>query len=98
MSTTELKVIGVIGAGTMGSGIAEVAAAAGFQVKLCDSDPRQLDRGIERIRASLDKAARRGKCTESPAAISDRIACAGELSTMGPCDFVIEAVVENADV
>lgn len=98
MSTIELKTIGVIGAGTMGSGIAEVAAAAGFQVKLCDSDPRQLDRGLERIRGSLDKAARRGKCTESLAAISNRIACACELSSMAPCDFVIEAVVESADV
>ncbi len=90
--------IGIIGSGTMGSGIAEVAAVAGCDVRLCDSAARQLEKSRQNIRASLDRAARRGKLP--PADIESVMARIDfQLSTaaVADCDFIIEAIVENAD-
>jgi 3-hydroxybutyryl-CoA dehydrogenase len=89
--------IGIVGAGTMGSGIAVVAAAAGLHVTLCDSAPTQIDSGLNRIRSSLDKAARRGKLTDSVSAILERIHGTSSLPALAQCDFVIEAIVENVE-
>jgi 3-hydroxybutyryl-CoA dehydrogenase len=89
--------IGIVGAGTMGSGIAEVAAVAGFQVLLCDSLAQQLDQALERIASSLEKAASRGKLNQLVRSVLDRLERTATLAGLASCDFVIEAIVENAE-
>jgi 3-hydroxybutyryl-CoA dehydrogenase len=79
----------------MGSGIAEVAAAAGFRVTLSDSAPEQINSARDRIGTSLEKAERRGKLRDRASAILDRIGGTTRLSDIQPCDFVVEAIVEN---
>ena len=56
-----IKVVGVVGAGTMGNGIAHVFARAGFQVMLCEVEQRFLDRGLQAIRKNLEREAAKGK-------------------------------------
>ena len=94
MST--IKVVGVVGAGTMGNGIAHVFARSGFQVLLCEAEQRFLDRGLETIRKNLEREVGKGKLTagEAEAALS---AIKGTLqgSDLGICDFVIEAAPER---
>ena len=94
-----IKIVGVIGAGTMGNGIAQVFAQAGFSVRLVDVAQPMLDRARRAIETSLGKFVEKGKL---PAA--DRDAALGRLSTatsvngLGDADHVIEAIVENADM
>jgi 3-hydroxybutyryl-CoA dehydrogenase len=92
-----LRIVGVIGAGTMGHGIAQVSAAAGYQVRLFDVDPAQVETGIDKIRRNLDKGIERGKVTQEVkettlanlSGFSDLDeACAG-------ANLVIEAVPEK---
>jgi 3-hydroxybutyryl-CoA dehydrogenase len=94
MST--IKVVGVVGAGTMGNGIAHVFARTGFQVLLCEVEQRFLDRGLEAIRKNLEREVAKGKLTpgEREAALG---AIKGTLqgSDLGVCDFVIEAAPER---
>jgi 3-hydroxybutyryl-CoA dehydrogenase len=94
MST--IKVVGVVGAGTMGNGIAHVFARTGFQVLLCEAEQRFLDRGLEAIRKNLEREVAKGKLTpgEREAALG---AIKGTLqgSDLGVCDFVIEAAPER---
>jgi 3-hydroxybutyryl-CoA dehydrogenase len=92
-----LRTIGVAGAGTMGSGIVEVAAVAGFDVLVVDVATAQLDRGRAIIRASLDKAVRRGKLPAGDRDIAlARVRFGTSLNELADCDFVIEAIVEDA--
>ena len=94
----DIERIGVVGAGTMGSGIAEVAAVAGFAVRLCDSEAEQIDKSRKVIRSSLEKAARRGRLSQSELdPILARIVFGSNITAMADCDFVVEAIVENAD-
>ncbi len=92
--------VAVIGAGTMGHGIAQVAAAAGCETTLTDARPDVLDPALARIRANLDGAVRRGKTTaEEAAATLARIRLSPDLCrTVGDCDVVIEAVLENLNL
>ena len=94
MST--IKVVGVVGAGTMGNGIAHVFARNGFQVLLCEVEQRFLDRALESIRKNLEREVGKGKLTavEAEAALG---AIKGTLqgSDLGVCDFVIEAAPER---
>jgi 3-hydroxybutyryl-CoA dehydrogenase len=91
-----IKVVGVVGAGTMGNGIAHVFARSGFQVLLCEVEQRFLDRGLESIRKNLEREVAKGKLTagEAEAALG---AIRGTLqgSDLGVCDFVIEAAPER---
>src|SRR5690606_21989529 len=64
VSADEVRTIAVLGAGTMGHGIAQVAAMAGFDVILRDIAPELVDRGLSRIQANLDQGVARGKVTE----------------------------------
>jgi 3-hydroxybutyryl-CoA dehydrogenase len=93
------KAVVVIGAGTMGSGIAEVAAAAGHRVYLRDTSAAALDRGIGQIRASLDKRVQRGKlaATERDATVA-RLVAVGPEAKLDGVGLVIEVIVENLDV
>jgi 3-hydroxybutyryl-CoA dehydrogenase len=94
-----IKTVGVIGAGTMGNGIAQVFAQAGFSVRLVDVAQPMLDRARATIDKSLGKFVEKGKLTAA-----DRDAALGRLSTatsvneLGGADYIIEAIVENADM
>lgn len=89
----------VIGAGTMGGGIAEVAATAGHRVLLRDADAESLARGIARIRAGLDKRVARGKIDAAARdAIVSRIHADDGSADTADVGLVIEAIVENLDI
>ena len=94
-----IRRIGVVGAGTMGNGIAQVAAQAGFDVTLVDVAPAALEKGLATIGKSLEKLVSKGKLTaDEAAAARGRIASAGELSALQGCDLAVEAVVERLEV
>jgi 3-hydroxybutyryl-CoA dehydrogenase len=91
--------LAVIGAGLMGSGIAQVAAQAGWQVTLRDLDDAAVQRGLTGIRTSLEKFAAKGTiAAEDVAATLDRIAPTTELDAAAEADLVVEAVFERLDV
>lgn len=91
--------IGVVGAGAMGAGIAQVAAQAGLQVLLYDIGPGPLENGLRRIRTGLDRMVERGKlgATDRDAMVN-RIATTSSLADFGEVRFVIEAVPEILDL
>jgi 3-hydroxybutyryl-CoA dehydrogenase len=97
---TEVQRVAVIGAGTMGHGIAQVSAACGNEVVLYDIDLGIVDRGLARIRANLDKGVSLGKVTrEEGDAILDRITLSSEIGmTVGSADVVIEAAPERMEL
>ncbi|MDE0204046.1 MAG: 3-hydroxybutyryl-CoA dehydrogenase [Rhodospirillaceae bacterium] len=91
--------IGIVGAGRMGSGIAHVAALAGFEVTLTDLGQAELDTALETIRTNLGRQARKGLIAEDqPAAALERIATAVGLDAIKGVDMVIEAVIEDEPV
>jgi 3-hydroxybutyryl-CoA dehydrogenase len=88
--------VGVLGAGTMGSGIAHVFARGGFQVTLCDVEQRFLERALESIAKNLDRELAKGKITaDDKAAALKRIAPALDRARLADCDFVVEAATEK---
>lgn len=89
--------LAVIGAGLMGSGIAQVAAQAGWEVTLRDLDSGATGRGMESIRKSLERFASKGTI-EDPAPILARITPTTEIEAAGEADVVIEAVFEKLEV
>jgi 3-hydroxybutyryl-CoA dehydrogenase len=92
-------VIGVLGAGTMGSGIAQLAARSGARALLHDPIPDALAGGIERARDGLRKEAAKGRLSEQQAqAASERLQAVDELSELEPCELVIEAAPERLDL
>jgi 3-hydroxybutyryl-CoA dehydrogenase len=94
-----MKTAGIIGAGTMGGGIAQVAASAGWSVLLFDSQPGMALASFEKIRKGLLALAAKGKISENEAGdITSRICPSDTLSDFHHCDLVIEAIVENASV
>ncbi|WP_101297615.1 3-hydroxyacyl-CoA dehydrogenase family protein [Halegenticoccus soli] len=91
--------IGVIGAGTMGNGIAQVAATAGYDVVMRDLEREFLDRGFESIDDSLSRLVSKDRLSEDEAEeITGRITGTTEFDDLADCDFVVEAAVENMDV
>jgi 3-hydroxybutyryl-CoA dehydrogenase len=94
-----IRNIGVVGAGTMGHGIAQVAAQSGFQVTLVDAVPAALERGRAGIEKSLAKLVEKQKlaATAREEALS-RLATAGDLGALAACDLVVEAVSERLEV
>jgi 3-hydroxybutyryl-CoA dehydrogenase len=94
-----VKTIGVIGAGTMGHGIAQVFAQAGFDVRLHDAAPAAIERARAAIAKSLAKFVEKGKLSaEARDAAVARIHSAPTLDAFGDVDYVVEAVVENVSV
>ncbi len=95
----EIRKIGVVGAGTMGSGIAQVAAQSGFDVVLVDIAANALAKGLATIDKSLDRLVAKGKLSsEERSAARAKIASGGELEALAACDLVVEAVVEKYEV
>lgn len=95
----EIKTVGVIGAGLMGSGIAQVAAMSGYQVVLRDIDQQYVDRGLKGIAKNLNRDVEKGRRTrEAAEAILGRLTGTTEMETLAGCDFVIEAAVEKMDL
>jgi 3-hydroxybutyryl-CoA dehydrogenase len=91
--------VGVIGAGTMGNGIAHVFARSGFNVILCDVEQRFLDRGLDTIGKNLDRELAKSKITASDkAATLSRIKSVLDRSQLAECDFVIEAATEKFEI
>jgi len=95
----EIKTVGVIGAGQMGSGIAQVASLAGYQVIISDLSLERVESGLATINGHLARQIAKGTISEADrkAALS-RIMVAPNLEAMGACDIVIEAAVENEAV
>jgi len=91
--------VAVVGAGTMGNGIAQTFASFGSQVLLVDVDERALERGVAAIEASLARLVKKGNVPENDArAARARIKPAGAFAALGDESLVVEAVVERADV
>ena len=98
MRAEDLERIAVIGAGTMGNGIAQVLAQGGYAVTLVDVDPGFLDRAIGRIEKNLRRLVEKQKIKEEDVrATLDRIAIATEIATAAEAQVVIEAVTEDPD-
>lgn len=89
---------GVVGAGQMGGGIAQVAAQSGFSVVVQDVKPEVLERGRAVIERSLTKLHEKGRLTGTPEEVLGRIRFTTELSEFADCDLVVEAIVENEAV
>ncbi len=95
----EIQRAGVVGAGTMGNGIAHVLARSGLEVVLCETEQRFLDRGAATVRKNLDREVTKGKLTaEEAAAAHARIHGVLDRESLGDCDFVIEAATERFEV
>jgi len=95
----EIGKVGVVGCGLMGSGIAQVAAAAGYETVVREIAEEPLEAGLERVRRSLGKAVSREKITEEQReATLGRLTGTVELDDLADCDLIVEAVVEDLEV
>jgi len=95
---SEIDVVGVVGAGTMGNGIATVAAAAGYEVVMRDVEDDYVARGLDAVESSLDRLADGDRLDEDPETAWDRVTGTTKLADLADADLVIEAVVEDLDV
>jgi 3-hydroxybutyryl-CoA dehydrogenase len=93
-----IKHIFVVGAGTMGNGIAQTAAVSGYQVTMMDVVPKQLERGQAAIARSVEKLASKGIISADQKASTERIALASSLEGVESADLVIEAATENPEL
>ncbi|HSH25326.1 MAG TPA: 3-hydroxyacyl-CoA dehydrogenase family protein [Massilibacterium sp.] len=90
--------IGVVGSGTMGGGIAHLAALSGFQVIVCDIEQTFLDNALQRMQSFMDKSIAKGRMTaEEKEAVLGRITCTTNLEEMKEADIVIEAIIEDLE-
>ena len=95
----DVKKLGVVGAGQMGGGIAQVAALAGIDVVITDVDQGVADKGKGRIEKFLGKSVDRGKLDASARDEAlGRITCSGDVSALAGCDFLVEAATENIEL
>jgi len=94
-----IKVVGVLGCGLMGGGIAQVSAAAGFKTIVREVNQAALDKGMARIKKFLDGGVEKGKMTaEQRDAVLGNLSGTTDFAAMKDCDLIIEAIVENVDV
>ena len=94
----DIKNVGVLGAGTMGNGIAHVFARGGFEVTLVDVEQRFLDRALETIGKNLDREVKKGLPQSERDAALQRIKPGTDRGALGRCDFVIEAATEKYEI
>jgi 3-hydroxybutyryl-CoA dehydrogenase len=91
--------VGVVGAGTMGNGIAHIFARSGYSVVLCDVEQRFLDRGFETIGKNLDREVAKNKVSaEDKVATLKRIEPVVDRAKLAGCDFVVEAATEKFEI
>src|SRR5215471_7503671 len=93
----EINKVGVLGCGLMGSGIAQVAATAGFDVTVLEVEQKFLDKGFAGIEKSLAKFAEKGTLKETPQAVRARLKGTTSKQDLTDCDMVIEAIIENVE-
>ena len=94
-----IEQVGVIGAGTMGNGIAHVFARSGYQVILCDVEQKFLDRGVATITKNLDRELTKNKITEAQKSETlQRIEGTVDRSRLSACDFIVEAASEKLEI
>ena len=99
MNLDSIKTVAVLGAGTMGNGIAHVFARSGFTVILRDIDQRFLDRALDTIGKNLEREIKKGKVAEADRpAILARLKPVTAIAAIAPADFVIEAVPEKLEI
>jgi len=95
----QISTVGVIGAGTMGNGIAQVSAAAGLSVIMVDVAQAAVDRGFAAIGASLERLVKKEKLSaQDAAAVRARIRATTDYADLAQADLVIEAATENLDI
>ena len=91
-----IKLVGIVGAGTMGNGIAQACAVAGIDALMLDVNPAALERGLATISGSLDRLVKKEKITaDVKAAAMARVKTTSTLADLAACDYVIEAATEN---
>ncbi len=91
-----VKTVGIVGCGLMGSGVAEVAALAGFDVVVVKATAGSLEGAIKRVEASLDRSVAKGKLSQDARdAARARMTFSGDLDALSPCDLVIESTAET---
>lgn len=96
---TDIRTVGVIGAGQMGAGIAQVTAQAGYDVILCDVDLERAQKGLQGISKQLARAVEKGKLSpEDSEAIFGRIRPSGDLTPLADAQLVIEAATEREEI
>ncbi len=93
----EIKKVGVLGCGLMGSGIAQVCATAGFDVTVLEVEQKFLDKGFAGIEKSLAKFAEKGTIKETPQAIRARLKGTTNKPDLAHCDIIVEAIIENVE-
>lgn len=99
MEVSAIKKIGVVGAGQMGNGIAQVAAAQNFEVVMFDISSASLDKGLGVIAASCDRLIKKATMTEDQKkALLGKIKPTTSMNDLAPCDFVVEAATENIEL
>ena len=99
MNVEGIKTVAVLGAGTMGNGIAHVFARSGYKVILRDVEQRFLDRGMETIGKNLDREVKKGKLTEAEkGTVLGRVQAVTEMGAIAAADFVVEAVPEKIEI
>jgi 3-hydroxybutyryl-CoA dehydrogenase len=95
----DIQRVGVVGAGTMGNGIAQVFARGGYKVVLCDVEQRFLDRALQTIGKNLEREVAKNKITvDDKASALKRIQPITDRAKLGDCDFVIEAATEKFEI
>jgi 3-hydroxybutyryl-CoA dehydrogenase len=99
LSTDSIKTVAVLGAGTMGNGIAHVFARSGYNVILRDVEQRFLDRGLETIGKNLDREVKKGKLTEAEKeTVLARLTPSTDMAAIAGADFLVEAVPEKIEI
>ncbi len=99
MTLDQIKTVAVLGAGTMGNGIAHVFARAGYKVILRDVEQRFVDRGMEAIVKNLDREIKRGRIAEAEkGSVLGRLQPVTEMAAIAAADFVVEAVPEKIEI
>jgi 3-hydroxybutyryl-CoA dehydrogenase len=99
LNISQIKKVGVVGAGQMGNGITQVAAAAGLDVIMFDISAASLDKGLGTISSSCDRLIKKNTLTEDQKkSMLSKIKATTEMKDLSDCDFVVEAATENIDL
>ena len=97
--TADVRRVGVVGAGTMGAGIAQIAALGGYRTAIYEVDDAALERGLEKLRSDLGRGAERGRWSASEAdEAGERLEPGTAIDALGGCELVIEAAPEDLEL